>query len=116
MVENIMIELSKINELEKSFFNYISIYEQIELLLSKYLKGSEEWIKQLKCINENSTFIISKEKDKLSGKEKYKLIGTYQNNNYNNDINNEKNNIEDSIINFKHFAQNELDSIFQKIS
>ena len=111
MIENIMIELSQIKEIEKSFFNYIAIYEQIELLLSKYLKGSEEWIRQLKCINENSQFVISLEKDKLSGITKYQLFGTYQNINFNKD----ENYFDNMINDYKHFSQDEFDSIFQKI-
>ena len=115
MIENIMYELSHSIDIEKSFFNYIKIYNLIELLLSKYLKGSEEWIKQLKCIIEESNFIIKKEEYNFSCIEKYHLFGTYLDNNSLQDENNIETSIFNALSRYQNFTEEELDSIFQKI-
>ena len=116
MVENIMIELSKKNNLEKSFFNYLKIFNHIEILLNKYLEGSKEWIKKMKFIFDYSDLLIKKEKLKSSVLEEYKISGSYKeitsknNNNINLD-----NNDDDDVPIYPSIFQEELDSIFQKI-
>ena len=105
-VDNIMIELSKSDKIQKSLFNFIKKFNHIEILLNKYLNGTEEWIKKLKFIFEESKIIIAKEKTKNNDyKEKYMLSGSYKETSME-EINN-------SIF-YKPFFQNELDSMFQK--
>ena len=111
LVENIMTELSRNKNIEKSLFNYIKIYNHIEILLNKYLKGSDEWIKKLKSFYEYSDFFIKLEKNEFSPIEKYNVSGVYK------DIYSEENNEENNkfCVSLPYFFQKDLDSIFQKI-
>ena len=112
MIENIMIELSKNQNFEKSMFNYIKIYNHIENLLNKYLKGTDLWIKKLKSILEYSTFMIELTKMSSSDSESYTIAGTYKEI-YS--VSDTKKNINNSSVLFTNVFQEELDSVFKKI-
>ena len=111
MITNIIHELSENKNIEKSFFNYLIIYNHIQILLNKYLKGTDEWMKKLKGFFDYSEFLIKLDKNKTTNKEEYNLAGTYKNN-YVETNEADENNFQALFL---CFFQTDLDVIFQKI-
>ena len=106
LIKNILLGISKDASLKKSIFHYMSIYNYLELLLNKYLKGTDEIIKTLKFILDDSEWIIKLNDSKNSSINKYFLSCAYKNNR---DI--------EKDINFNYIIifERDLDSIFQKL-
>ena len=106
LIKNILLGISKDASLKKSIFHYMSIYNYLELLLNKYLKGTDEIIKTLKFILDDSEWIIKLNDSKNLSINKYFLSCAYKNNR---DI--------EKDINFNYLIifERDLDSIFQKL-
>ena len=110
LIKDIMLEITKDPILQKSLFHYMNIYNLIESLLNKYLKSSDEIIRMLKCILDDSKFLIKLEEADIPTK-KYILSGVYKNILFDPENNN---NIGKGSL-YPVIFLSDLDSIFQKL-